>query len=145
MSFWGTLGDIGKLGAGYAGTGARWAGAKALSAYSGAGGIRGMAASLSAGYGNLSAPTRGAVLGAGIGGAYGAFSDDTSMLGGAAMGAGLGLGAVGAKGMARRYSAARGLGMSRLGAASASTQLAGRKINKAFNGFRALGQGFWGR
>ena len=56
----------------------------------------------------------GALMGAGIGGAYGAFSDNRSVLGGAIMGAGLGAGIAryGGAGLRRGILASRGIGVS---------------------------------
>jgi hypothetical protein len=93
---------------------------------------------------------RSALLGAGAGAAYGAFSDKTSVLGGALKGAALGVGLRGGVAAGRAGSAmyrmARYGGMSSGGAVAAavaglgggSASLIGRTYNRAINGFKAL-------
>jgi hypothetical protein len=90
------------------------------------------------------------MLGAGVGGLYGGFSDNSSILGGAFKGAMLGAGVYGAGALGVRgkqiWSAAR-LGGRGRGAAAAYTaqtlaretrSLIGNTSTKAYNGFRAL-------
>jgi len=91
-----------------------------------------------------------AVAGGLGGGLYGAMSDDTSVLGGALMGAGLGAGGYGAVALGRRglrsYGRFRGAGMGRGQAASnalgvmgdVSREFVGSSYNRAVNGFSAL-------
>lgn len=78
-----------------------------------------------------------AMTGALAGGMWGAVSDDTSVVGGALMGAGLGVGALGAAKLGRRglsmYNYTRGAGMGR-GAAAAQGGLAMGGMAKSFIG-----------
>ena len=74
------------------------------------------------------------MTGALAGGAYGAVSDDTSVIGGALMGAGLGVGGVaaarGGMGVANRYAAARALTQTRGEAFKLAGMASGRHIGR---------------
>lgn len=99
---------------------------------------------------NMSNAGMWATTGAIGGGVYGAFADDTSVLGGALMGAGLfaggyGAGRLGARGirgysLARRYNLGRGqaagVGMRAMG--RMSQRFMGSMYNRAVNGFQGM-------
>jgi len=94
---------------------------------------------------------RRAVIGAGIGGAYGGYSDNGSVLGGAAMGAGIGgassvLGSAGSVGFGA-YKRGMAGGMGRMDALkyAGSRVQRGAKLygNMAVNGFKSTLKG-WG-
>lgn len=84
------------------------------------------------------------IAGAALGGTYGAFSNNTSVMGGAAVGAGLGLAArpayFGARAGMGMYNIARGMGMGRgtaawqglAGIGRGSAALIGNTANRAF-------------
>lgn len=104
------------------------------------GALRGLARSAWASpYGKLG------IAGAALGGSYGAFSNNTSVMGGALTGAGLGLAArpayFGARAGAGMYNIARGMGMGRgqaawqgfAGIGRGSAQLIGNTANRAIN------------
>jgi hypothetical protein len=96
---------------------------------------------------------QGAAIGTAAGGLYGAMSDDTSILGGMAMGAGLGAGGAryggaAVKGMGRAIKSNAGIGdIFRRGASSAMGQMRGDVMkgarlmsNQPLNKIRGLGR-----
>lgn len=100
--------------------------------------------------------TQSMIGGAAIGGLYGAFSDNTSVLGGMAMGAGLGAAGLGAAKLGRKgYRAYMGARMSSgvgrraaMGAAvgamgAMSSRFIGSSYNRAVNGFQGLRNRFF--
>jgi hypothetical protein len=82
------------------------------------------ASAMAAGYRGLGSTGKGAVIGAGVGGAYGMMSNDTSVLGGMMMGAGMGAagGRYGPSAMRRAKLGYRGIGV---GGAATVTGLRG--------------------
>lgn len=118
-----------------------------------AGGVRGIGGMAAAGAGdvlrygstmsNLGLSTAGGAI---AGGAYGAMSDNTSVLGGAIMGAGLGAGAIGARRGAANYGLFRAYGFGRgksafltLNSAGAGARnFIGDTSRRAYNSFRGL-------
>jgi len=100
-----------------------------------------------------------AVAGGALGGAYGAFADDTSMLGGAAMGAGMGAASVSAgRGLGRGYNTYKrlrglsGVNIGRgqagwaatVGAGQDSKKFIGNTMSKAYGSFRSTMKN-WGQ
>ena len=99
-----------------------------------------------AGMGRYGMTAAGSLYGGAAGAAWGMLSSDTSMLGGAAMGAGLGAGGMrygraAMKGASRLGSSATNLARVRRGAGAALGRMKGDALlmsNKAVNGFSAL-------
>ena len=93
---------------------------------------------------------KSAIIGAGVGGVYGAFSDNTSVLGGMVKGAALGAGGRAAYGLGRggmaMYGLGRGMGMGKgqaawqavAGMGRGAGSFIGTTTTKAYNGFRAM-------
>tara|TARA_Y100000310_G_C20685627_1_gene818749 strand:- start:3184 stop:3690 length:507 start_codon:yes stop_codon:yes gene_type:complete len=100
-------------------------------------GAGGQSANKALRWGSRSSSRAYGMVGAIGGGAYGAVSDDTSILGGAMMGAGLGAGGVqavrGARGFANRYAASAALTKGRGEAFRLAGMASGRHIGRSLS------------